>query len=209
MQTTKEKNTLAQAKGNTNKGEYLRHLKTLPALSAANISAITKLPRHLQFMGLVETVKSNISGKKINSLRAYAAIADYRDLAVKLPTLTKKEKKEGKVLPQIHFVSLEDDEREGCYGLHERLAAIDPADLLDARREEEARWEALNKQSERLLEMLPESASELGRNLGLTARAGQYILNRNVKNISDANKFKVGNKDSGIQGALFEFGGVV
>lgn len=151
-------------------------------MDAATLLKIMQLPASLSGAAYIEAVK----GTKIRNPRGLAA------------HIVKREER------PTAFVSLDEerDEEDG-YSLHERLAATDPADLVDFLR---SRTEELNEQTEVVLDIARDSAACYGRGLGLTARRGQQLIAKQIKNVDEARRFKEGGRG---QGGLFGFDGEV
>ncbi|BCK87806.1 hypothetical protein MIZ01_1602 [Sideroxyarcus emersonii] len=151
-------------------------------MDAATLLKIMQLPASLSGAAYLEAVK----GTKIRNPRGLALHVIKRE---ERPTA---------------YVSLDEerDEEDG-YSLHEKLAAADPADLVDYIR---ARTAEFDDQIENVFDEVRDGGKQYGESLGLSGRRGQQIIQKQVKNIEEARKFKEGGKG---QGGLFGFDGEV
>lgn len=190
-------------------------LQPLPELSAADISAIQKLPRELRYTGLIELANWKRNGKDLTktNMRGYVAVADYRDLMEKKPRLTRKEKREGRVFEPVSIVSLDElmSEEDGraLVDLVPDSRALDPADLVDYKRELERNEQELEQQEpvltqyvESMIDVVNMGTRALGKTLGVSQRRVQQLVK---KMHEDALAERVG---TAKQMSIFEMEGV-
>lgn len=184
----------------------LSSLGQLPAALAADVSLILKLhdDEDVKSEMLLALVKGKPLDKAIRHTRA-ACARDKRWNGITPPRLTKMERLEGKEVktlsPDFHYIDNVRDEDE--MPAHERIAATDPSDLVDYIR---ARSSEFDQQTEAVLDIARAGAAALGRSFNLTGRRGQQIVQKQVKRVEEARKFKEGGRG---QGTLFGFDGEV
>lgn len=191
----------------------LSQLGQLPAALAADVSVILKLhdDEDTKSQMLLELSKGKSLDAAVRHARADCA-RDGRWNGITPPRLTKKEKRErqqakleGKEVKTLSpdFSYLDHDRNEDEMSAHERLAAVDPSDLIDFIR---ARTHEFDQQTEAVLNIAREGGKALGKSLGLTGRRGQQIIQKQVKNVDEARRFREGGRG---QGTLFSFDGEV
>ncbi len=98
------------------------------------------------------------------------------------------------------FISIDERIDENDYSLHERIAAADPADILDYR------CSRFDKRTEDILEKLSQGAAAVGRAAGLSERRGQQIVCNQIERARQEASFARGGEG---QGSLFDFSGEV